>query len=198
MVDFIELTRSKLRRKLLGYFFTNPESKLYLREIAFIIKSDPANLSRELSRLERYGIFSSQRRGNQKYFSLNKNNPIFNELKSIVFKTVGIKGSLQKLLEEIEKVKIAFIYGSYAKSTENLHSDVDLFIIGDATLEELYGAILRVQKQVDREINPTTYTVKELKEKYKAKHHFILSVLKGPKLFLKGDKDALRKLVEGR
>ena len=49
-----------------------------------------------------------------------------------------------------------------------------------------------------REINATIYPLKELKEKHKAKNHFILSVLKEPKIFLKGDEDGIRKLVQDR
>jgi hypothetical protein len=49
-----------------------------------------------------------------------------------------------------------------------------------------------------REINATIYPLKELKEKHKSKNHFILSVLKEPKIFLKGGEDGVRKLVSDR
>ena len=51
------MTKSELRRKLLAYFFTNPENNLCLREIASILEEDAGNLSKELSRLENEGIF---------------------------------------------------------------------------------------------------------------------------------------------
>ena len=82
MVNFLEITKSTLRRKILAHFFTNPESNLYLREIASLINEDPGNLSKELARLETEGIFTAHKRGNQKYFSLNKEYPLYKELKS--------------------------------------------------------------------------------------------------------------------
>ena len=90
MVNFLEMTRSRLRQKLLSYFFTNPNANLYLREIASVLKEDPGNLSKEFAKLEKEGIFISTLRGNQKYFSLNKKYPLYKELKSIIFKTIGI------------------------------------------------------------------------------------------------------------
>jgi predicted transcriptional regulator with HTH domain len=95
MVNFLSVTKSRLRQNILSYFFTNPTARLYLREIAAILKVDPGNLSKEFNRLEKEGIFVSERRGNQKYFYLNKDYPLYQELKSIIFKTVGVEGRLR-------------------------------------------------------------------------------------------------------
>ncbi len=90
--------RSPLREKLFGYFFTNPEEKLYLREIAVKIKVDPANLSRELKRLEKEGIFISEKSGLQKYFALNQKYVLYEELKSIILKTIPAKSAKTRIL----------------------------------------------------------------------------------------------------
>ncbi|MBN1522767.1 MAG: winged helix-turn-helix transcriptional regulator [Candidatus Aureabacteria bacterium] len=87
----MEILRSPLRRKLLIYYFTHPDVELYLREIAEIIQVDPGNLSKEMRKLEKDGIFKSRERGKQKYFSLNKEYFIYKELRSIIFKKIGIK-----------------------------------------------------------------------------------------------------------
>lgn len=84
MINFLEITKSVLRRKILAYFFTNPESELYLREIANLINEDPGNLSKELTKLEKEEIFITHKRGNQKYFSLNKNYPLINKIADLV------------------------------------------------------------------------------------------------------------------
>lgn len=83
----LHLTKASLKKKLLVYFFTHPESSLYLRETAKILNIDPANLSRELRKLEKEGIFTSKKQGNLKYFSLNRGYTLYQELKSIVLKT---------------------------------------------------------------------------------------------------------------
>lgn len=80
------LTGDSLKKRLLVYFFTRPGERLYLREIAARIHGDPANLSRALTALEKEGVFVSEKRGLQKYFSLSQNYPLYSELKSMIMK----------------------------------------------------------------------------------------------------------------
>ncbi|MBU2598249.1 MAG: nucleotidyltransferase domain-containing protein [Actinobacteria bacterium] len=197
MMNFLGISKSNLRRKILSYFFTNPDSNLYLREIANIINEDPGNLSRELSRLENEGIFKSIKRGNQKYFYLNKEYPLYKELKSIVFKTIGIKGGIKKIFEKIGDVKLVFIYGSYAKSKENYLSDVDLIIIGSPDEDKLIIELDRLENQLKREINYKIYTMSEIKKEIKEKEPFILEILKDKKIIVIGDEHELQKIAEG-
>ena len=87
MINFFQLTRSRLRQKILSYCFTNPATRLYVRQAASILKEDPGNLSKEISRLEKEGVFIAETQGNQKRFYLNTQYPLYDELKSILFKT---------------------------------------------------------------------------------------------------------------
>jgi hypothetical protein len=70
--DHILDLRSKARQRLLAYYFTNPAARLHLRDLAGRLRIDPSNLSRELRRLEREGLFRSEVSGWQKYFQLNR------------------------------------------------------------------------------------------------------------------------------
>lgn len=79
------LLNPKLRHKLLAYSFTHSDASYYVRELALLINEDPGNLSRELRKLEREGIYQSVKKGNAKFYSLDKQYPLFNELKKITF-----------------------------------------------------------------------------------------------------------------
>jgi predicted nucleotidyltransferase len=186
MVNFPQLTKSRLRQKLLGYFFTNPQANLYVREVSSILKEDAGNISKELSNLGKDGIFISSIRGNQKYFSLNKRYPLYKELKSVIFKTIGIEGSLKEIVENDNGIKIAFIYGSFAESKENALSDIDLFIVGSPNEDKLLECIDNLEAKLGRKINYNIYPEKELKEKVKKRDSFITNILKRPKVVLKG------------
>lgn len=192
MVNLLELTKSRLRQKLLTYFFTNPEANLYLREISSLLQEDAGNLSKELARLEKKGIFVSHARGNQKYFSLNKKYPLYREFRAVIFKTIGIEGSLKEIIRQIEGMDAAFIYGSFAQDKENATSDIDLFIIGEPDEDRLMEEIERIEKKLQREINYNIYSKKEFIERRKKKDSFILNILKGPKVMLKGRLDGIR------
>jgi predicted nucleotidyltransferase len=191
MVAFPEITKSRLRRELLSYFFTNLRAELYLREVAVLLKEDAGNLSKELAMLENLGIFTSRLSGKQKYFSLNRQYPLYKELKSVVFKTIGIEGSLKELLAKIDGLKVAFIYGSFAERKENSLSDIDLFLIGSPDEDGLMGKIDSLQKRLGREINYNVYPEREFKEKIRRKDSFVVNLIKRPKIFLKGNLDGI-------
>lgn len=185
------LSKSGLREKLLAYFFTNPESSLYLRQIALILNLDPANLSRELNKLEKEGVFISKRQGPLKYFSLNDRYALFDELRSIVFKTIGVKGALASTLREIPGIKQAFIYGSFAKNMERPGSDIDLcLVIEKDEFKEpfLLSSIHELEKQLGREISYVYFTESEWKKKEKAADSFVLGLRDGKKIELTNEK----------
>lgn len=187
MVNFPEINKSKLRQKLLGYFFANSQASLYLREVSSILKEDPGNLSKELVRLEKAGIFVSNARGKQKYFSLNKNYPLFKELKSVVSKTVGVEARLREIINADPGIKAAFIYGSFAQNKETGSSDIDLLVIGTPDEARLMAKIDALEKKLGREINFTVYSEKDFTNSLKSKSSFILNLIKRDKIFLKGN-----------
>lgn len=191
MINILEITKSKLRKKLLCYFFTNPSANLYLREIASILYEDAGNLSKEFNKLEKAGIFVSTIRGNQKYFSLNKKHPLYKELKSIVFKTIGVEGSLKKIINESNGIKLSFIYGSFAWHKDNTMSDIDLLIVGNPNEDSLIEKIEDLEKRLQREINYNIYPEKEFREKIRKKDSFLLNILERPKIILKGSRDGI-------
>jgi predicted nucleotidyltransferase len=190
MTNFLEITKSRLRNKILLHFFTNPDDELYLREISVRLSEDPGNLSKEMSKLEKEGIFLSQLRGKQKYFFLNKDYSLYNELKSIIFKTIGIQGSIQKIINETNGIVTAFIYGSFASGDETSASDIDLCLIINNNIFNEDGFISKInalEKNIFREINYIYYSKEEWKSRLRDKDSFIESIKKGPKIMLKGE-----------
>ena len=165
MVSVIQVTKSRLRQKILSYYFTNPAKHLYVRQLASIINEDPGNLSKELAALEKGGIFTVHIKGNQKHFYLNKQYPLFGELKSIFFKTIGVEGRLRDIIIKMKDIELSFIYGSYAANNENAASDIDLLIVGKPNEDELLKAIESAERILGREINYNVYPEKEFKEK---------------------------------
>ncbi len=189
----INILKSKLRAKLLSYYFSRPDVDLYLRELARELGEDPANLLRELAKLEKEGIFISLRRGKQRYFKLNNNYPFYKELKSVVSKTIGIEGSLGNILKKIKGVKLCFIYGSYASGKERPGSDVDLFIVGSADIDLLLEKINKLEKEIGREINYRLFSETDFKKAIKEKNSFIINILKNKKIFLIGNEKDIGK-----
>jgi predicted nucleotidyltransferase len=154
--------RSNVRRKLLAYYFANPGARLHLRDIAKRLDLDPSNLSKELARLEREGLFSAEVSGRQKYFRLNREYALFGELRSIVTKTIGAAPLLAGILKEIEGIEVAYLYGSFARDRQDAASDIDVLVIGKPKAETLAVCVQKLERQLGREINYTVLTRKEL------------------------------------
>ena len=187
---------SKTRQSVLSVLYVHTDETFYLRQLSRIAGIKMGALQRELKQLTDKGIINRKEQGNQVYFQANKECPIFNELKSIVIKTVGIGDALRVALTALaDDIFIAFIYGSFAEGTERSASDVDILIVGNVTLGEVVNALQEAQHSIGREINPTVYSASEFQEKVRANHHFLRNVLDGPKIFLVGDVDELERLA---
>ena len=191
MMESLYIAKSKIRQDLLGLFFTNPSKKYYLREIQRILGYSAGSIRRELLRFQRDNLFNTQREGNLLYYALNMDHPLFKELKAIIVKTVGIESSLKNALSSVEKIEIAFIYGSFAAKREKGTSDIDLMIIGNPDTSKLNEKIAGLEKRLKREINPTIYALAEYKAKKKVKGGFITELLKNPKIIVIGKEDDL-------
>lgn len=183
-MDIIKITKSKTREKILQLFFSNVDKKYYLRELERILGISVGNVRRELLMLEKTGLFERETMGKEVYYSLNKNSAVFKDFKSIIYKTIGIEGSIKRELRKIEGIKNAFIFGSFAKNKENLSSDIDLMIIGDDADEDLLiSKISKLENICKREINYHLVDSREWKEK-STKNSFIKAVMKGSKIHI--------------
>jgi len=187
---------SKNVGELLKLFYTNPDQKFYIQEIGRILLKKPGIFQRALNNLEQDGILISEYTGNARYFRVNKDYPLYDELKSIIFKTIGIIGSIKKKIQKIGNIEFCFIYGSYAKSQENFLSDIDLFLIGNIDEDLLVKEIDKLEKSLKRDINYKVFKLPDLKKEIANKNTFIVSVLEDKKIMITGNEKELRNLVK--
>src|SRR6266481_1905714 len=139
---------SKVQQRVLALIFGQAERSFYMSEIVRNVHSGTGAVERELSRLQRSGLVSVERIGNQKHYRANHQSPIFSELQSLVIKTVAVAEPLKKALAPyVDKIRAAFVYGSVAKGTDTAHSDIDLMIVGDElSYSELYTELQNAER----------------------------------------------------
>ena len=170
--------RSKVAIKLLDYYFLNPDSQHYINELARILELDPKNTETKLKEFEKDGLFKSEFRGKERYFFLEKDNPVLEHYRQIFLKTHGIEKRLKDMLSNIKGLKEAYIFGSYASNKMDSSSDIDILAIGSHSVLELQRLIAKLQKDTGREFNVTNLSLKEFEAKKKDKDPFINSVFK--------------------
>jgi predicted nucleotidyltransferase len=156
-------------------------------------------VQRELENLVNAGLVIRRKQGNQVYYQANPQSAIFSELKSLMIKTAGVAEVLRESLTPLEeRITTAFIYGSFAKGTETAYSDVDVLVIGDVKFSEVVDLLGSAQESLGREVNPSVYPAEEFVRKVSEGQHFVTSLIEEPKIFLIGDEDVFRRLVEKR
>jgi predicted nucleotidyltransferase len=190
-----KLFSSRVRVEILSTFLMNPEKERYVREVARITGEDYKNVSMELRNLEEIGLLSSRNEGNLKFFGINKEFVVYEELKSIFMKTKGAVGVLKEAVSREKSIDYAFIYGSFATGTERAESDIDLIVIGEISLEGVLALLRRPEEILSREINVSLYDLQEIKKRVKDHDPFIMEVLGGSKIMLTGDEDELRRAI---
>jgi predicted nucleotidyltransferase len=180
------LFSSRVRAKILADLFLFPGIERNAWELSLLLKETYSAVWRELNRLEDLGILVSEPKGNSKAYRVNQTSPIEPELRSIVLKTEGLGGLLQKKLGEIGNIHKAFIFGSVASGKADSHSDVDLMVIGNVELERFSSLIAESEKDLNRPINYVIFTKKEWEEKLAKGEAFALNVEGSEKIMLVG------------
>ena len=197
--DPARILLGKSRAAVLGILYGRPDESFYTRQIARAAGTSVGTVQRELGTLTAAGILSRSVSGHQVYYRANAGCPIFPELKGLLAKTAGLADVLRKAIAPLSrKVRLAFVYGSLAGGTAGARSDVDLMVVGDATFSEVVAALEPAQEQLGREINPTVYPAREFRAKCAAGHHFLKTVLGGPKILLLGGPRELVRLGGSR
>lgn len=176
-----KLFTSGIRADIMSLLFNNPEEKFYVREIARLVNKNPSGVKRELDKLENMDLVLSEKEGNLKYFTVNKNSPLFPELKGLIAKSLGVPGALKSVLNASD-AKTAFIYGPYVDNT-NLPS-LDLFVVSDS--DHIRKTFDDIEKRFGRGINLTLMSLSDYKSKKKSGERNLKKLLNAKKILLMG------------
>lgn len=176
------------QQRVLALLFGQPERSFFATELIGLARAGSGAVQRELKRLVESGLVTVSRVGNQKHYQANHASPVFNELRDLVRKTIGLHEPIREVLRPLEdSIVFAALYGSVAKHKNTAASDIDLLIVSDdLTLEQLYAALAPVEENLTRKINPTLYTSREFEGRKKAGNAFLRRVLAGEHVVLIG------------
>ena len=185
---------ARVQQRVLALIFGNPDRSFYTSEIIRNVRSGTGAVERELSRLQSSGLVSVERIGNQKHYRANRQAPIFEELYSLVLKTVGLAEPLKDSLAPFAgKIETAFVYGSVAKGRDTARSDIDLMVIGkDLSYPDLYAGLQKAENVLHRKVNPNFLSPKEWRRKLTEKNSFVARISAQPKIFIFGSEGDLR------
>jgi len=187
---------NKTTQALLAATVLRPDRSWYLSDLAKHLQRQPSSLQQPLASLVSAGVLTRRKDGNRVYFQADPDCPFLGELQGLLAKTVGLVDVVREALAPLEaRVRVAFIYGSVANSSEHSSSDVDLLAIGDVGLADMSPHLDLAEQRLGRPVNANVYSPEDFARKLAEKNHFLTSVLKKSRLFVIGKSHDLERLA---
>jgi predicted nucleotidyltransferase len=177
-----------VQQRVLGLLFGQPDRVFQSAEIIRLANSGTGAVHRQLQRLAEAGLVAVTRSGNQKHYQARRETPIFEELRGLVVKTVGIVEPMRKaLLPHARKIRAAFVYGSVAKGTDTATSDIDLLVVSDSLeYPQVFEALQAAEAVLARPVQPTVLSQKEWRKQSRTSNSFAARIASQPRLFVLG------------
>lgn len=191
---------TKTQQRVLGLLYGTPDKSFYTNEIVRWADMGRGTIHRELDRLVSSGLLVVSREGNQHHYQANHECPVYHELLGIVKKTFGVADVIREALSTFDKeIEFAFIYGSIAKGEDRANSDVDLLVASESVAySELMVALSEAGESLGRMVNPSIYSIKDIRKKIIDKNAFLTRILEQPKLWVKGSEDDIKEFRKSR
>ena len=150
------LITSKTRLKLLLKFFTHPDARGHLRGLAEEFGDSTNAVRIELNKLEKAGLLHGQTEGQKVVYRVNKANPFYSDLVSMVSKYMGFDELIENVLEKVGNLKEAYVIGDYAKGVDS--GTIELVLVGDLYVSALDDLCERVTNKIKRKIKYRIYS----------------------------------------
>lgn len=189
---------SKVRVKLLQTFFYQPNEIFYVRQLVRMIEEEINAVRRELGRMEKENMVKKETRGNRLYYYFNREYLLYEDLLSMINKTVGLGKEIIKNKAKLGRIKIAMFSGHFARHLPAEEGGVDLLIVGEVDIQTLAKLIRAEEQKLGREINYTVMTKNEFDFRKKRRDPFLQGILLDSRIMIIGNQeDLVAKYGEG-
>lgn len=132
-------------------FFTNKNASAYLRGMAEEFGESTNAIRHELNNLSNAGYLVAEEQGRTIQYKANTEHPLYPELKSLVFKYLGLDQIVENIVRKLGRPNLAFLVGDYAKGRDS--GLIELVLVGDVDLDYLSACVKRVEKLIKRKVS---------------------------------------------
>lgn len=153
------LITSKTRVKMLLKFFTNGTSSAYLRGLAEEFGESTNAIRHELNNLSKAGYLVSSEEGRTIRYRANNQHPLYQELRTVVHKYLGLDTIVEKIVAKVGDVQSAYIVGDYAEGKDT--GTIDVVVVGQVDQTYLRGLVTKARALIHRHIRVVSLTPAE-------------------------------------
>ena len=147
-----ELITSKTRLRLLIKFFVSQANKGHLNGLATEMGESTNGIRKELNHLQEAGYLQKLKVNNKIEYKANTNHPLFETLRKVVFKHLGLEDLVEKVLERMGNVDQIILIGDYAKGNDS--GLIEVFLIGqDLNMEYISQLEDKIEDLIGRKVS---------------------------------------------
>jgi len=177
-----QLFGSRTRAKLLHLFLENTEQAFFVREICRTINERIHSVRRELENLEKFGLLISRSQDQKRYYQVNADFTIFNELKDLINKSKLLARKIfDQKAKKLTGIKYLALTGLF---TDEEDAPTDVLLIGKLSRESLEKFIKELEKVYRKQIRYTYFSNQEYNLRRDLTDKFLYSILNGKKIIL--------------
>ncbi|HVY01601.1 MAG TPA: nucleotidyltransferase domain-containing protein [Candidatus Nanoarchaeia archaeon] len=174
------------RVDILKPLFEDPNKRFYLRELSRILKVNHVTVGQQLKQFEKEGIVNSEKNKITKTYQIvvsrkSRNLKLFFNLEKL-----RISGLVDDLFKEYDAPTIV-LFGSYAKATDSIDSDIDMCLLSDIKKE---FNLEKYEKVLGRKISIHQFGKKEWENAIKNNPNLVNGICNG--IVLTGELEVLK------
>jgi DNA-binding transcriptional ArsR family regulator len=142
---------------MLALLYLHPQNEYSVTEVAGAINASVATVHYEATKLADGGLVHARKRGNLRLIRAVTDSLLSRPLTDLLAVTYGPLPVVTQLLTDVSGVEEAYIYGSWAArylgEPGPVPADVDVLVIGTASLDDLDDAAEEAQGTLHRPVN---------------------------------------------
>jgi hypothetical protein len=185
----LDLQVNSVRRELdnlekFGLLLADPSTynvDTYLLNNNTYSQSGEENRLEKAKMMEKLPAKKESSKQEKKYYFLNKNFVLYNEIKALITKSQILAGkNFIKSLEKISQPKYLALTGVFV----NEEFPIDIFIVGRVNKRNLEKIVTNLEKEIGKEINYSIMDQKEFEYRLEITDVFVYNIMQAKKLVL--------------
>lgn len=177
------LFSSNTRVKLLIAFLSSPGEEYFIRELTRKLDEQINSIRRELNNLKKIGLLKSRSKNRKKYYYINEDFLIIDELRAIIHKSTDPKKELIKKLQKLGDISFVLFSGmfrdDFSKSKTQEKGTLDLLVIGTLDNDSL-SELLKEELSEMKNIRFGILSKDDFLYRLRLNDKFIVDMLKDP------------------
>ena len=184
--------RSEVQLRILALILLDHRRRWTAEQVEDAIGAPATTVHRELRRALDAGLVIRDDSSRPHAYGAATDSPLYEPLKAILARTVGLEVELSEMLRGAPGVMAAVIHGSWVAGRLRPDSDVDVLVVGDVDLSDLRRRVRPIGRRAGRRIDLTAFRPDEFRRELDARNGFLTKIVAGPVEPLVGELEAMR------